>query len=265
MPGQFVNRPECLVLRIYGSDDPVRRWNALVGDDGFSTVRFHRFTGSFEAFERPLEQRIDTRREGALGKAIPVRVHDQLAVRGDDVQIAGVADHRLGDLAQHPGPGKAEAAGKDGDHLPFLVEDRRGRDQHHVRITHVGDERLRNDRSVCADRIAHVFPFQSIASSPVGSIWALGQLDRFGSEQEDRAVDDGEQAGAGVQVMLRRIRRSEVGAGDLAGAECQRCLQRRQLLVQVVGDAHDQRVLIGDHHVQHLRAEGLQRRRPDRQ
>ena len=130
-----------------------------------------------------------------MGQPRPVRMHDELAVAGDDVEISGLADHRLGDVAEHPGMGEAQAAGKNGDQPPILGENRHGQDQHHVRVADVGQERFRNDRLLRAYRILDVLaPEASLPRRPV-PVRALGELDALRRKQEDGTVDRGEQAG----------------------------------------------------------------------
>ena len=45
--------------------------------------------------------------KATVGQAHPVRVHDELALAGNDIEVSGLADHRLGNVAQHPRMGEA--------------------------------------------------------------------------------------------------------------------------------------------------------------
>ena len=192
-------------------------------------------------------------------------MHDEASVRGHDVEISRLADHRLGNISEHPGVGKAEAARKDGDHPSVLGEDRRRHHQHHVLVADIGEERLRDDRLLGANGVPDVGPFRSMVAASISAIRTLGEHYPLGGKQEGGAVHRGVQAGVGVQVPLRGVRRSDVGLGNLDGAEHQPPLQRQQLLVQIIGDTLYEGILFLDQHAHQLLAERTHRCHPDGQ
>ena len=260
-----MNGEECLVLRVDGGDDPFRRLDAVVGNERLPAARVESLLRALETVERAVEERIGVRRECDLRKSLPVGMHDELAVRRHDVEVPGLADDRLGDVAEHPGMREAEAAGEDGDHPPVLGEYRHGHDQHHVRVAYIGEERFRDDGFLRTDRILDVRPPRRVVAAPAGLERTLGEQDSLVRKQEDRPVERRVEPAVGVQVFLRLIRRRNVGLRDLDGAEQQCSLQRPQFLIEIVGDALDQGILFRNHDVGQLRPERIHRRHADGQ
>ena len=191
-------------------------------------------------------------------------MHDEAPVRGHDVEISRLADHRLGNVAEHPGVGEAYAARKDSDHPLVLGKDRRRDHQHHVRVADIGEERLRDDGLLSTNGVPHVSPIGSMKAASIGAIRTLGEHDALGGKQEGGTVHRGVQARIGVQISLCGVRISDVGLGDLDGAERQRPLQGHQLLVQIIGDTLYQGVLFLDQHAHQLLAERIHRCHTDR-
>jgi len=264
-PDQLVDGCEGLVLRIDGGHDPVRRGNALVGDERLAAVGADALARALEAVEGAVEQRIGPRSERELREPRAVGMHDELAIGGDDEQVARLADRGLGDVAEHPGIGETETAGQDGDEAAVLAEYRGGQHEHHVAVADVGDERLRDHRPLRTDRVLDIGAERPVEAASIRTEGALGELDAPGIEQEGRAIDRGVQAGIAVQVALRGVARSDVRIVNVARALGERLLQTEELLVEVVRYALEQPVLVRDHHVGDLAAERIERRGSDRE
>ena len=168
-PDELVDRGEGLVLRVDGCNDPVRRRHALVGDECFAPIRVQRWLGTLESRSR---------------QARPIQMHDELAVGADDEDVPGLADHRLGDIAEQSRIGEADAARQNRDEAAILREHGCGHHQHHIPVADVGEERFRNDRSLGADGVADVRPPRRVVAAAVWSVGALGKEDALVGEQE---------------------------------------------------------------------------------
>ncbi len=261
---QCVHRAKRFVRRIDRTHDPVRRRDATIRNEGFAAVDLLRQLRSFDAVERAVELRVRLRGEGRLRQALPVGMHDQLAVRRHDEQIAGLAEHRLRDVAEHSRLSETDAAGQDADEAPVLGEHRCGHDEHHVGIADVGLERLGDHRTALLDRVADVRPPRRVVTAPIRAKRPLREQDAFGGEKEYRAVHRRVETGVPVEIALRGVRIRQILLEDLGGARHQDLFQPQQLLVDVVCDSLNQRVLLGDQHAHQLLPERAERGDADR-